>query len=370
MIPGIPFDRRLIGKTYLITGASGFIGGRIVERICRDYKGKVKALVHNLGHAARIARFDIEILSGNILDRRLLIEATKNVDYVIHCAFGNTSDTALNHRITVEGTRNILDASLKKRVKRFIHFSTMSVYGSPLPNHCNENTHYQAVKGDFYNNDKIEAEEIVEKYHRKGLPTVVLQPTIVYGPYASLWTVWLVNQIKQNKLVLTDHGLGLANPVYIDNVVDAVLLALISGKAVGERLIISDGKTVSWKEFFSYYQRMTKSEPIKELSRSLKYKYLLLTSVVDTLKRFKKKIYPAPLFKGQNTFTRSFDAISQKTDGMKSLLSDTNLQNLFKERCVFDISKAREKLDYAPRISLAEGMRLTKLWLKYARLIN
>lgn len=370
MNPGIPFDSNLIGKTYLITGASGFIGGRIVERICRDYKGKVKALVHNLGHAARIARFDIEILPGDILDKDWIFEVTKDLDYVVHCAFGNTSDIHLNHKITVEGTRNILDASFKNKVKRFVHFSTMSVYGSPLPSYCNEDNHHKVVKGDYYNNDKIEAEKIVDDYIKKGLPAVILQPTIVYGPYASLWTVWLVNQIQQNKFFLPDRGRGLANPVYIDNVVDAVLLAMIRNEAVGERFIISDGKTLSWKEFSSCYQKMIKLESIKELSSALKYKYLLLTTLVDSVKRVKKKICPDPIFNRQNTFTRSFDAISQEVDGMRSLLSDINLQNFFKERCLFDISKARKKLDYVPRISLVDGMRLTELWLKFARLIN
>ena len=107
---GIPFDNKLTGKTYLVTGASGFIGGRIVERICRDYKGKVKAIVHNLGHAARIARFDIEILPGNILNKKWLHEVTKNVDYVVHCAFGNSSDHILNRKITVGGCENIAQA--------------------------------------------------------------------------------------------------------------------------------------------------------------------------------------------------------------------------------------------------------------------
>lgn len=367
---GIQFDNKLVGKTYLVTGASGFIGGRIVERICRDYKGKVKALVNNLGHAARIARFDIEIIPGNILDEDHLCEITKNVDYVIHCAFGNTSDTDLNRKITVEGTQNIAKTAHKNKVKRFVYFSTMSVYGNPLPHKCNEFTPYKRVKGDYYNNDKLDAEEVVNRYIKKGLAGIILQPTIVYGPYASLWTVWVVNQLKERRLFLVDHGKGLANSVFIDNVVDAVFLSLMKDEAVGEKFIISDCKAISWKDFFSYYQRIISSESIPEFDPYKKYKYIALTSIIDTIKNMKQKFVPFPLFKEQNIITRSFDRLSMVSESMNTAMLDVNLHNFFKERCVFDISKAKKILGYYPRISLDEGMRLTTAWLRYARLIN
>lgn len=369
MNPGIQFDRKLIGKTYLITGASGFIGGRIVERICRDYNGKVKAIVHNLGHAARIARFDIEILQGNILDRSWLLEVTKNVDYVVHCAFGNTSDIHLNHKITVEGTRNILDAVFKNKIKRFIHFSTMSVYGSPLPKYCDENTDHKIVKGDFYNNDKIAAEQVIDKYIEKGLPVVVLQPTVVYGPYASVWTQWIVNMLRQNQLFLIEDGNGLANPVFIDNIVDAVFLSMIKDEAVGKKFIISDGKAITWKEFFYSYQHMINKNAIPQFKLLLKYKYLFITSLIDITKKMKDKIYPGTLFKTQNTLTRSFDNLSHETEKMKSVLLDENLLLFFKDRCIFKVDKAEKILKYYPRISFKKGMELTQRWLKYSRLI-
>lgn len=365
----MPFDSKLIGKTYLITGSSGFIGGRIVERVCRDYKGKVKALVHNLGHATRIARFNIEILPGNILDRNWLMGVAKNVDYIVHCAFGNTSDIQLNHKITVEGTRNILDAALNNKIKRFIYFSTMSVYGSPLPSRCHEDTDYKIIKGDFYNNDKIEAEHIVDIYIKNGLPAVILQPTIVYGPYASVWTHWIVNMLKQNRLFLVEEGKGLANPVFIDNVVDAVFLSMIKDAAIGEKFIISDGKTLTWNDFFSYYQHMINKNSIPQFKLLLKYKYLFLTSFVDMTKKLKDKIYPGTLFKKQNTFTRSFDKLFNETETMKSVLLDENLLLFFKDRCIFEVAKAEKILKYSSRISLKKGMEITKKWLKYSRLI-
>ncbi len=366
---GIPFDNKLTGKTYLVTGASGFIGGRIVERICRDYKGKVKAIVHNLGHAARIARFDIEILPGNILNKEWLHEVTKNVDYVIHCAFGNSPDHILNRKITVGGSLNIAQASLQNNVKRFVYFSTMSVYGSPLSTICNELSPYQKIPGDNYNNDKIEAEQIIDKYIKKGLPTVILQPTVVYGPFASVWTQWIVNMLRQNQLFLIGEGKGLANPVFVDNVVDAVFLSMTKDEAVGRKFIISDGKTITWKDFFYYYQLMINKNSIPQYKLLLKYKYLFLTTLVDMTKKLKGKIYPGTLFQTQNTFTKSFDNLNKETEKMKSILLNDNLQLFFKDRCLFDIDKAKKILKYHPRISLKKGMDLTHTWLKYSRSI-
>lgn len=369
MNPGFQISNNFQNKTFLITGASGFIGGRIVERLKRDYSCKVKALVHNLNHAARIARFDIEILSGNILDKIWLEDVTKGVDYLVHCAFGNTSDNNLNKKITVDGTENILHAAVKNKVKRFIYFSTMSVYGYGLPNRCNEECSYQIVKGDFYNNDKIEAEKIVFEYIKKGLPAVILQPTIVYGPYASIWTVWVVEKLKQKQLFLIDDGKGLANPLYIDNLVDAVFLSLTKKEAIGEKFIISDGKSVSWKEFFSYYQKMIKSNRFPKIRKTYKYKYLLLSLVTKNIINLKNKFYPKPLFSTQNLLTESFDNLLHKVDDLSGSVMDKNLEIFFKDRTIFDISKAENKLKYTSRVTLKKGMQLTEKWLNYAHKI-
>ena len=361
-------------KTFLITGASGFIAGRIIERLCRDYDCPIKALVHNIGHAARIARFNIEIIPGDILDKKLLEKTTQNVDYVIHCAVGNTPDIKLNHQITVSGTKNILGASLKNKVKRLIYFSTMSVYGYPLPLRINEKTPYKKVTGDHYNNDKIDAEKICRKYIKEGLPVVILQPTIVYGPYAKSWTLGPINEIKDNRVFLVDNGQGIANPVYIDNLIDAVFLSLTKKQAIGKTFIISNGKGITWKNFYSAYQKMISSEqpalPKFSLFNQYKLKILSLPVVlpIKLFLKIKKFYNPLKLFKTQPAFLKQvITPLYQKSQSIKNLSADKNRQLFFQDKALFKIKKVEKILSYSPRISFSQGMKLTEKWLKYAR---
>lgn len=364
-------NKPLFGRrTILVTGATGFIGGRIIERFSQETKARIKALVHNPSRAFRIARFDIDIILGDILNQKLLYKVTKDVDYVIHCAIGNTSNALLNYKITVKGTENLLKASLKNKIKRFVYFSTMSVYGYPLSERCNELTPYKKVAGDYYNNAKIEAEELVSQYMRKGLPVVILQPTIVYGPYGATWTIDIVNQLKREELFLIDNGEGLANLVYVDNVVDAVYLALTKEKALGEKFIISDGRGIPWRGFFNYYRRFVTNEPLSSLNFTNTNKIRILSLVINFARALKRIIFPFQIFKSpSHPFRRFMDKLFNQNRAVKDLLVNQNMQCFFKDRCIFETKKAKEILGYYPRISLSKGMKLTKQWLRYARII-
>jgi len=366
MNPGSKFKN----KTFLITGASGFIAGRIIERLCQKHDCRIKALVHNINHATRIARLDIEIIPGDILDKKLLGKIAQNVDYVIHCAVGNTPDTKLNRQITVNGTKNILRASLKNKIKKLIYFSTMSVYGYPLPATVNEKTPYKKVPEDHYNNDKIEAEKICRKYIKKGLPAVILQPTIVYGPYAKSWTINPTNEIKNNQIFLINNGNGFANPVYIDNLIDAVFLALIKKEAISETFIISNGKSITWKKFYDVYQKMISKKNLSELTISNKLKLQILNFPIKVGKKIKLIFNPFDFFQKRPTF---IDKIIlphyQKTKAIENLSANKNRQLFFQDKALFEIKKAEKILCYSPGISFSQGMKLTKKWLKYSRFI-
>ena len=350
---------KLKNKTILVTGASGFIGGRIVERLCQNHDCQVKALVHNLGHAARISRFKIELIKGDVLDKKLMKQITRGVDYVIHGAVGNTADIKLNRQITVEGTRNIMQASLKNRVKRIIYFSTMSVYGYPLSQRVNEKSEYKKVPNDNYNQMKIEAEEIAKGYIKRGLPLVILQPTQVYGPYSSTWTISPINELTNNQLLLVNEGQGLANPLYIHNLIDAVLLALTKKTALGETFIISDGKAMTWKKFYESYQKMLKKDSLPELNYFNQLKWQILSWPI---KLAKKIGLPKP-----NFIVNKIKPLYQRARAINNW--SKNRQLFFSSKTRFEITRAQKILGYSPRISFSQGMKLTKQWLKYSRLI-
>src|ERR1700731_5312709 len=113
-------------ETVFVTGATGFIGGRVCERMMQAGVRKVRALVHGMHRAARIARMPVELCPGDLLDRESLRQALGEAKVVIHCGLGPASSI-------VRGTENLLAVAHAAGVKRFIHVSTAAIYGITPP---------------------------------------------------------------------------------------------------------------------------------------------------------------------------------------------------------------------------------------------
>src|SRR5690242_842193 len=109
-------------KTIFVTGATGFIGGRICERLVQAGVRQVRALVHNIQRAPRIARLPVQLCPGDLLDKESLRRALSDSQIVIHCGLGVA-------RGIVRGTANLLELSADAHVGRFVHMSTTAVYG-------------------------------------------------------------------------------------------------------------------------------------------------------------------------------------------------------------------------------------------------
>jgi nucleoside-diphosphate-sugar epimerase len=310
-------------KRTLVTGATGFIGSRLIERLIEE-SVPVRALVRHPEKRARLRARGVELIHGDVTDADSLHRAVANCQLVFHCA-------ALMHdapvsadeyrRVNVGGVRNLLEAASVAAVERFIYVSSTAVYGiSPKENTTESDPHQPC--GLPYLDNKIEAEEIAFKFHRERmLPLTVIRPANVYGPRSRVWTIWLIEMIKAGKIILVDDGCGMANHVYIDNLVDGMLLVARHDKAIGEAFIISDGAHTNWKEFLGYYAQMLGCA---------------LRSV------------PKP-----QAVEPPYSLSREETD-------------LWTQTGTFDISKAKAVLGYEPRISLAEGMRLTEQWLRAA----
>lgn len=307
-------------RNVLVTGATGFIGGRLVQRLSSASDVRLRALVRDPDKARSWTAGAVELIQGDITDRHSLDAALKDCDVVFHCAalmHDATTDAQGFHRVNVEGTRNMLEAALQAGVRRFVHLSSIAVYGTNPRQGADETDEYQFGR-EGYANSKIESEQIALAYHRqRGLPVVVLRPANVYGPRSSFWTVWMITMIQAGRLSLIDDGQGMANPVYIDNLVDAMQLAAHHTGAVGEVFVVSDGTQVTWKEFLGYYARMVGRDSLPTMSKS--------------------------------------EALSKLDPVQVAYWTQTGW---------FDITKARRILGYEPRVSLAEGMRQTEQWLR------
>jgi len=141
-------------ETIFVTGATGFIGGRVCERMMQEGVPKVRALVHGMHRAARIARMPVELCPGDLQDRESLRRALGDAKVVIHCGLGPASTI-------MRGIENMLAVAHDAGVKRFIHVSTAAVYGiTPPPGSETEDAPLRRT-GDPYSDNKAAAEKIV-----------------------------------------------------------------------------------------------------------------------------------------------------------------------------------------------------------------
>lgn len=328
----------LKGKRAFLTGATGFIGGRLTERLIGEEGVKIRALVRDPVKADRLASIGVEVVRGDVTDPESIGRALGDCQVVFHCAamlHDGNAGLEEYRRVNVDGTRNVLEAASVAEVQRFVHLSSIAVYGINPREGTTETDHYRPC-GLSYCDTKIEAERIAFEYRReRGVPLIVIRPSNVYGPRSGFWTVGLLMMIKSGKLKLIDAGRGMSNHVYVDNLVDGILLAAKNEAAVGESFIISDGARTPWSEFLKGYARMIGQEPLPSISKSRAY----LSALAKEVKaRWTGK--PPDL-------TRAIVGFWTQTG-------------------YFDITKARTVLGYQPRISLEEGMKLSAEWLREA----
>jgi nucleoside-diphosphate-sugar epimerase len=169
---------------------------------------------------------------------------------VLHCGalvsdWATTKEIA---RINVEGTRNLLEVSVGASVERFIHFSTTDVYGYPGDPAVDE-TYTPTRFRNWYAQTKLAAEaEVrrVEKAH--DLDAVILRPATVYGPRSTAVVGEIARAIRAGNMLLVGGGRAIAGLCYIDNLIDAAVLALSHEAAPGHAFNASDGLDITWKE--------------------------------------------------------------------------------------------------------------------------
>ena len=162
----------------------------------------------------------------------------------------------------VEGTRNVLKCAADARVGRVVYLSSIAVHGPNPPDNADEQDEFR-LTGSAYGDSKILAERVVWQFWREQrLPVVVVRPTFVWGPRSAWFTLSPVHSMKLGRWFLLDGGQGSCHAVYIDNLIDAILLAGVTPDAVGEAFLITDGRPCTWAEFYGHYARMM---GIKEL---------------------------------------------------------------------------------------------------------
>jgi len=228
----------------LLTGSTGYIGHQLAMKLAnRNFQ--VHALVRNLD-SDKIPKHDNIIpFKGDVCDLTSITKAIKNCDYVFHAAtFTNLKHSKIDlfYKTNVIGTRNVLKASMAAGVKKVVYTSTLSVFGPALYHvPINENQPRLASYSNDYELTKKMSEEVALDYVQKGLPCTILNLTRVYGPGLKTFSNGvntIISKIMNDKVLYVPSKLDVeANYVYIDDVLNAELLAMQSG-LTGEKYII------------------------------------------------------------------------------------------------------------------------------------
>lgn len=399
------------GQRVLVTGGTGFIGGRLVETLVLKHQASVRAVVRDYRRAVRLRRFDVELVGASLMDEPALTKAMRDCDVVFHCAFGSSGDAQQQRETTVEGTRVILRAAQQAGVKRFINLSTLSVYGDLTSSTLDENGPRKRT-GDLYADTKLEAEELVLSANGvAGMTTTVLQPTVVYGPFGGWWTAGQIARLRAGRFALANGGAGACNPVYVDDVVQAMLRAVDSPQAAGQSYLISGPQPTTWRAYYAHLERMVKQDSIvsmspDEIARKLKQQRPprgLLGWALQVLRErhdVRQRIVNSPLgwpykLAVKLSPTRWVRAIKRcvlgddfdqpakaaprpaATQAQQVAAVDTrpiiypDLASLpqFTSPTRVLIDKAVAQLGYCPQFDLDRGMALTEQWAKWARLV-
>jgi NAD dependent epimerase/dehydratase len=245
------------GVRALVTGAGGFIGSHLVERLVHD-GARVRAFVHYRGDGQRgwletsTVAADVEFVAGDLVDSECVRKAAEGIDVIFH--LGALISIPYSYvaprsylQVNVEGTMNVLEAARAHGISRLVHTSTSEVYGTPDSVPITEN---HPLKGQSpYSASKIAADKIAESYFCTWqVPVVVLRPFNTFGPRQSARAV-LPTILSQLLAGATTLRLGALSPrrdlTFVSDTVDGFVRAALAAGAVGRTVHLGTGRDVS-----------------------------------------------------------------------------------------------------------------------------
>lgn len=238
---------------FLVTGATGFVGGAIVRRLLAEGDA-VHGLVRNRSAARALEAEGATLFEGTLDDPNAIAEAARGTEVVIHAA-GLTSQVVSPraHAWThVAGTENVLNAARHVGCARLVHLSCADVtLGNEDRVHWNEDRALTGRPLGAHAQSKLLAEEIVLAASDATLETVALRPAMIWGPGDTTHLPRLCEEGVKGGIRLVGTGENLISTTYIDHLVDAVLAAAEATRAPGHAFYVTDGAYLDAREFFA-----------------------------------------------------------------------------------------------------------------------
>ena len=324
----------------LVTGGTGFSGKALVRRLL-DKGYEVIALDYKEGlNTQELRDRGATVVIGSVTDKDVVSRCMEGVNVVHHLAAAfrelNVPNTHYDE-VNVGGTRNVLDAALANGVMKFVYCSTCGVHGNIDDPPGDEDSPIQPA--DYYQRTKYQAEPIVNEYFRKGLKTTILRPAAIYGPGDPERFFMIFNRVAKGSFPMFGDGKTLYHPLYIDNLVDAFILAMEPGKGDGEAYLVADEEYI---EIENLVRKVGESLDIDVNIRHYPvWPIVAVGHICETIcKPF--KITPP-------VFPRRVD--------------------WYRQNRAFKIDKIKRDLRYVAKVKLDEGLRRTAEWYRAMNLL-
>lgn len=331
----------MFDKPVFISGISGGIGKVLALELAK-HGATVRGISRKPEQTAAFFTNtpQISIDYGDITKPETLRGLLEGCGVVYHSAGYLSGRRELYHPINVHGTRNMLDVALQSNVERFVHVSSIVVYGrhDTFTEDIDE-THSVNVTNAFpYMQTKGEADLLAQTYFDK-LPLVIARPGEVYGPHQTVWTDLMIRLAKWFMLhPPTKRNTGMVNLIYGENLADALILLGKHPDAAGQIYNIVDGEPLSTHVYFKYLISLAK-RPIIPLPRAV-----LQTAVIM-------------LAAGMRTFD-------------KDTLVTVDAFEFFFSNMTISGEKIRKELGWVPLYSRSDAFAQTETWLRSEGLIE
>jgi len=367
-----------------VVGASGFVGATLVERLLARGQYTVVPLIHSTGSAWRLSRHALDLRTVELLSPEALRTALRGCTHVVNCSSGP-------REVMLRGLENLLGASLAEGVQRFVHLSSVAVYGDPPPPEAvHEDAPTRPVR-DTYGWNKLRQDQLVQAAYRRGLPSVILCPPYIGGAY-SMFVLRVLQAIQEGRLALVDGGDAVINLVDVQNLAQAIELALSCATADAQRLFVNDDAGTTWRQFTSPLVDLAgRPKPLPSISRDEASGWLgSVKTAPSTLGRRMKRLIAShqvrtilqedPLITKLFQLTRSGirflpGSARERLDGIlrpPKRRRPRAVHPAFDERlCRLQLrglrhacDRAREVLGYRPEVSFAGSMEAFQAWYR------
>jgi len=321
----------------LVTGSTGFIGSHLIRRLISQ-KQRLRILIRKNSQCGKILKSAlIEPFYGDLRDVSSLDGIMQDVDIVFHLA--SVINASREHKdmywnTNVFGTQNLLEIIRKERrqIKKFVLCSSVGAMGPLESIPADEFT--RCFPRNLYEKSKFEAERVARNFmKRERIPVSIVRPSWVYGP-GDTRTLKLFKTIKNRKFIMIGDGKTLIHPVYVEDVVQGLILCAFDKKSEGQTYIIAGERSL----------------PVSELVEAIGG-YLNSSIPRGHLPLFLAKLFIIPF----EVFYLPFSK--------RPPVSRRSLE-FFGKYQSFSISKAKEELGYTPKTNLAKGLNMTIQWYR------